>query len=576
MEDAEKLNKFNLFVGRIYKTALERRRIGDLKSSGGDYAAACFTAIDAYTGFHPLLRNPIMSDISNRSAYRVTVARRPEHDRTFPFSQAGRTKLAAYIAELRAKGLKPQVAQGTDAWQVRVRRKGHPAQVTTFGSLEEADAFVKTIDAEQSRGLFRDYTAAANISFAALVQRYIDEECPRLKGGDTYAIILNAMLEDSVGALDQRIRVREAEAKACGRPMTKLRANRVPMGNLEWMQKPMTEIQAMDIEDFIQERLQYVAPPTVDRQLDLVRAVIKVATETWGYYVDRNPLQGVRLPKYFNERERRLSEDEEVRLLEAARQEDQLRSFDQQVKAAASNTVMQSKTLPTHYARNAASREAYESARAQVLQSGFQHVPVLEAFIRFQLATAARRGETLGLRWTDIDAKSQTALLPTTKNGRARRLALRIDVLELLQQLPRTSDRVFDLSIKALANAWRKMCDSSSIEDFRIHDLRHEAISRAAESGVFATVLDLQAFSGHRDLRSLTRYTHLQASAIAKKLESAEAARLAAHKGRLRLKSSEMNLLLTSAPSPTFRDTDVDLCTAPNVVQFPKHHSVAR
>ncbi len=65
-----------------------------------------------------------MSDISNRSAYRVTVARRPEHDRTFPFSQAGRTKLAAYIAELRAKGLKPQVAQGTDAWQVRVRRKG--------------------------------------------------------------------------------------------------------------------------------------------------------------------------------------------------------------------------------------------------------------------------------------------------------------------------------------------------------------------------------------------------------------------------------------------------------------------
>ena len=63
------------------KTALERRRIGDLKSSGGDYAAACFNAIDAYTGFHPLLRNPIMSDISNRSAYRVTAARRPEHDR---------------------------------------------------------------------------------------------------------------------------------------------------------------------------------------------------------------------------------------------------------------------------------------------------------------------------------------------------------------------------------------------------------------------------------------------------------------------------------------------------------------
>lgn len=508
-----------------------------------------------------------MSDISNRSAYRVTVARRPEHDRVFPFSQAGRTRLAAYVAELRSKGLKPQVAQGTDAWQVRVRRKGHPAQVKTFDSLEAADAFVKTLDAEQSRGLFRDYTAAANISFASLVQRYIDEECPRLKGGDTYAIILRAMLEDSVGALDQRIRVRQAEAMACGRPMTKLRANRVPMGNLEWMQKPMTEIQATDIEDFIQERLQYAAPATVDRQLDLVRAVIKVATETWGYYVDRSPLQGVRRPKYFNERERRLSEDEEVRLLDAARQEDQLRSFGDQVKAAASDTVMQSKTLATHYARNAASREAYESARAQVLQDGFQRAPVLEAFLHFQLATAARRGETLGLRWTDIDAKAQTALLPTTKNGRARRLALRLDVLELLQQLPRTSDRVFDLGIKELANAWKRMCTSANIDDLRIHDLRHEAISRAAESGVFATVLDLQAFSGHRDLRSLTRYTHLQASAIAKKLESAEAARLAAHKGRLRLKSSEMNLLLTTAPMSSTHDVDcIDIPQSSNVV----------
>lgn len=497
-----------------------------------------------------------MSDISNRSPYRVTVARHPEHNCTFPFSHAGRTKLKAYVDQLRAKGLKPHVEQDSDAWQVRVRRKGYPAQTKTFASLAEADAFVKSLDAEQTRGLFRDYTAAANISFASLVQRYIDEECPRLKGGSNYAVILNAMLEDSEGSLAQRIRVRQAEAQACGRPMTKLRANRVPMGNLEWMQLPMTEIRATDIEDFIDERLQFVAPATVDRQLDLVRAVIKVATQTWGYYVERSPLEGVRRPSYFNERDRRISSDEEVRLLAALRQEDQLRSFDDEVKNTAADTVTRSKLLPTHYARNAASKEAYAAARAVVLKDGFNHVPLLEAFFLFQLGTAARRGETLGLRWRDIDAKNQTGNLPTTKNGRSRKLALRRDVLDMLQRLPRTSEFVFDIGIKELANAWAKVCAAAGIEDLRIHDLRHEAISRAAESGAFPTVLDLQAFSGHRDLRSLVRYTHLSATGIAKKLDAAVEEGMQNHKGRLRLKSSDINLLLTPKACSTLTRVD--------------------
>lgn len=522
-----------------------------------------------------------MSDITNRSTYHVSVARHPEHNSVFAYSPAGRTKLAKYVAQLRAQGLKPQVTQGTDTWQVRARRKGYPTQTKTFNALEQADAFIKTLEAEQSRGLFRDYTAAATVSFASLVQRYIDEECPRHKGGATYATILKAMLEDSEGALAQRIRARQAEAKALGRPITKLKANRVPMGNLEWMQLPMTEIRATDIEDFIHERLQFAAPSTVDRQLDLVRAVIKVATQTWGYHVEQHPLQGVRPLKYFNERDRRLSDEEEVQLLQAVRQEDQLRSFEAEVKATAADSVAQSRQLATHYARNAARRDSYAETRSAVQQGGFCHVPLLEAFLQFQVATAARRSEALGLRWRDIDAQAQTAMLPTTKNGRARRLLLRRDILNLLEQLPRASEFVFDIGIKELANAWKKVCFAAGIDDLRIHDLRHEAISRVAESGVFSTVLDLQAFSGHRDLRSLARYTHLNPTSQAQKLDLAEEARQAMHKGRQRLKSSQMNLLLTPSTQASLpqdgEDEDegiVPVATlAANVVQFPQRHA---
>jgi hypothetical protein len=50
------------------------------------------------------------------------------------------------------------------------------------------------------------------------------------------------------------------------------------------------------------------------------------------------------------------------------------------------------------------------------------------------------------------------------------------------------------------------------------HDLRHEAISRLAESGKF-TMIDLQAISGHRDVRMLLRYSHLCTQKLAEKMD---------------------------------------------------------
>jgi len=103
---------------------------------------------------------------------------------------------------------------------------------------------------------------------------------------------------------------------------------------------------------------------------------------------------------------------------------------------------------------------------------------------------------------------------------------------------------------------------AAGIENLRIHDLRHEGISRAAESGLFPTILDLQAFSGHRDLRSLSRYTHLCTTVLAIRADQAEAARLEKmeHNGRLRLKQSTLSNL--GGAADTFR-------VSPSVLDVP-------
>jgi hypothetical protein len=171
-------------------------------------------------------------------------------------------------------------------------------------------------------------------------------------------------------------------------------------------------------------------------------------------------------------------------------------------------------------------------------------VPYLQVFYLFQVMTAARRGETLGLPWQYVDFDAKTAFLPETKNGRPRKLALREDLVELLRDLPRGTERVFDVGVDYVVGAWNKACTMAGITDLRIHDARHEALSRLAESGKF-TLPELQVFSGHRDLRMLMRYAHLCSSRLAKKIDDCfkDGRKFRVHRGRKVLnKAAEMPL----------------------------------
>ncbi len=131
------------------------------------------------------------------------------------------------------------------------------------------------------------------------------------------------------------------------------------------------------------------------------------------------------------------------------------------------------------------------------------------------LSTGMRRGEILGLRWSDVDLERGIAVLNKTKNRDRRAAQIIPSVKTLLDahhdaKRPET-DLVFAQPIEAKPVAidhwFRLALKEARIDDFRFHDLRHTAASYLAMSG--ATTPEIAAVLGHRTLQMVKRYAHL-------------------------------------------------------------------
>lgn len=510
--------------------------------------------------------------ITNRSRLVVSVKNNEALRREFPFNQ---TKAArAYLEALRGQGYKSaRVDQLEDQILVRIRATGHPELTKTFGSYEQAELFETQVLTERRQGVFIDYSKSLHTTVADLIRRYIRDEIPRQKNGPHYLYFFQAMLDDSEGLLEQQLAERERD------PSVKVKAMRTPMGSLEWINKPLTEVVAADIEDWMRSREGDVELSTIWRQYELLRAMINLAINTWGYPLRINPTKGVRSVDFQNERDRRLVEDEFDRIMEAAQALDADRSLEHRVQE-----LMRERMADEQFSSKSQRKHWMVATRKEVTplaRETYVHRPILEAFVLFQIATAARRSESLTLPWRHIDFEKKTAFLPETTNGRARTLALRDDLIELLKELPREGELVFNLTVKTCRTSWEAIMQETGIENLNVHDLRHEGISAAAESGM--TLAELQAFSGHRDIRMLLRYTHLCMTKLADKLSAALAAGTLKN-GRRRMKAGELKLSdlanaaaeeACSKPIPT-PPTPVQRATGSNVILFPRQHRNAQ
>jgi len=190
------------------------------------------------------------------------------------------------------------------------------------------------------------------------------------------------------------------------------------------------------------------------------------------------------------------------------------------------NPIKGMKRLPANPSRT--KRINGETETALLLACEQSTSKLLKPIIQFALETGMRRGEIMGLKWCDIDLTRRRAFLHITKNGEPRQVPLTLKSIQILgevknvhpeQVFPISMDalrRYFDKAIKVAKENWKSK-GVNPFNDLRLHDCRHEALSRLSDAGL--NVIELSHISGHKTLMQLARYTHPSHEAILKKLD---------------------------------------------------------
>lgn len=297
-------------------------------------------------------------------------------------------------------------------WQAQVRRRGMKPRAKSFDSKVEAEKWARDLETQVDRfGSAPDTKILETTTLGDLLDRYQREVSPA-KRGSAQEI--------------QRIDV--------------LRRH-------ELAHRTMIGLSQQDIASFRDERLQSVAASTAVRELAILSHVVEIAIRDWGLPLNRNVVKMVRRPVIRNARSRRLTGDEEQRLLAGC-------------------------------------------------DAG--KIPCFKTLLIVAIETGMRRSELLGLQWSDISHNRRVATLHMTKNGEGREVPLsqRADqaLADWRSNASVDASTIFPLSAGSLEQAWRRLLVRVSIADLRFHDLRHEAVSRLFERGL--NVMEVSSISG--------------------------------------------------------------------------------
>lgn len=139
--------------------------------------------------------------------------------------------------------------------------------------------------------------------------------------------------------------------------------------------------------------------------------------------------------------------------------------------------------------------------------------PFAVAAIRFLLLTGWREQEALTLRWSDVDLARGRSTLADTKSGRSHR-AIGAPLPALLASLRQLhgSSHVFPgakpgMPLREIRRVWTAVRHEASLDDVRLHDLRHTVASFAVGSG--HSLYLTGKLLGHARAETTAKYAHL-------------------------------------------------------------------
>lgn len=172
------------------------------------------------------------------------------------------------------------IRQRGDTWQARVSRRGFKTEVRSFAARQDALRWARALEAEIDRGSYVSTSLAQRTTLKDLIERYVREVLPSMKGARDDRIRLNAIMKRGISQLS------------------------------------MVGLTPQQVARYRDERLLEVAPGTVIRELAYLSSIINHSRREWGIHV-ANPVASIRRPSTPPGRVRTLSVAEEGALLQA-------------------------------------------------------------------------------------------------------------------------------------------------------------------------------------------------------------------------------------------------------------------
>ncbi len=182
-------------------------------------------------------------------------------------------------------------------------------------------------------------------------------------------------------------------------------------------------------------------------------------------------------------------------------------------RVAPAGFVHPCRTIERRPENNERTRFLSDDERERLLQACKASTwPRLYALVLMALTTGARKGELMGLHWSDLDLERAEARVAMTKNGEPRVLPLVPTLVAELQRFkagpkcrvfasPRDACKPF-----AFEGQFARALEAAKVRDFTPHCLRHSCASMLAMNG--ASLLEIADVLGHRQLQVTKRYAH--------------------------------------------------------------------
>ena len=285
-------------------------------------------------------------------------------------------------------------------WQARVYKKGYPTAIRSFLVRKDAEKWARQIEADMDKGSYINNTLSEKTTFGELIERYLSEVTPLMRGAKADTIRLKAILRRSIA------------------------------------KENMATLTPSKIAKYRDERLLEIAPGTVVRELAYFSSIINHARREWGINTS-NPVLSVRKPAQPQGRSRVLSYEEERLLLQACEPKANRNIYTRPFVILAIETAMRrgeilglnwrdvdysKRTAFLQLTKNGESRTVPLSTRAiETLQALPRSIdgrvlPINFAALETNFKRAVKRAELLNLRIHDLRHTAATRLAERLPN----------------------------------------------------------------------------------------------------------------------------------------------------------------